>query len=128
MSQPSLPLHTSRLTLRVVQSNDKPFFHQLYADWQVTQYQLRAPAPFTEEHAQAFIDTAIEGLQQTHTYTFIIEVQNSAQAIGVITLRIPSRDPSLYWLLHSSVSLLKCSHGIFFNRQFFSVHWDGAEK
>lgn len=60
----------------------------------MAQHLLRVPARFTEEHARAFIDRAIEGLQQAHTYTLVMEVQSSAEAIGVITLRIPSRDPS----------------------------------
>jgi RimJ/RimL family protein N-acetyltransferase len=94
MSRQALPLITSRLTLRAVQPSDRPFFYQLYADWQVAQYLLRTPSPFTPAHAQAFVDAAMEGLNQGHTYTLVIELRSLDQAIGVITLRIPSRDPS----------------------------------
>ena len=94
MSHQVLPLITPRLTLRAVQANDTPFFFQLYGDWRVTQYLLRTPAPFTEAHAQAFITAAIDGLQQGHTYTLVIELSSRDQAMGVITLRIPSSDPA----------------------------------
>jgi len=94
MSHQALPLITSRLTLRAVQPGDRPFFYQLYSDWQVAQYLLRTPAPFTQAHAQAFVDAAMEGLRQEHTYTLVIELKSLDQAIGVITLRIPSRDAS----------------------------------
>jgi [ribosomal protein S5]-alanine N-acetyltransferase len=92
MAQPELPLYTDRLTLRTVRSGDSAFFQQLYADWQVAQYLLRTPAPFTEAHAQMFIDTAIAGLAQQHTYMLIIECSDVAEAIGVITLRVPAHD------------------------------------
>ena len=94
MSHQTLPLNTSHLTLRAVQPGDRPFFYQLYSDWQVTQYLLRTPAPFTQAHARAFVDAAMEGLCQGHTYTLVIELSGLEQAIGVITLRIPSQDAS----------------------------------
>ena len=89
MSRQAFPLITPRLTLRVVQSSDKPFVCQLYTDWRVAQHLLRTPAPFTRVHAQAFVDAAMEGLCQGHTYTLVIELSSIGQAIGVITLRIP---------------------------------------
>ena len=86
-------LVTPRLTLRAVQFSDRDFFYRLYSDWQVAQYLVRTPAPFTEAHAQEFIDEAVLGLQQGHTYTLVIEDKRLNRSIGIITLRIPSLDP-----------------------------------
>lgn len=91
MSRPALPLRTARLTLRPVEPGDVSFFQQLYADWRVAQYLLRTPAPFTDAHAQAFVEAAIAGLQQRDTYTLVME-HDAGKPVGLISLRIPAVD------------------------------------
>ena len=94
MTVSAFHLTTPRLTLRAVQQSDKTFFFALYSDWRVAQNLVRTPAPFTDEHAQMFIDDAVNGLRQLHTFTLVIEATETQQAVGVITLRIPSLDPN----------------------------------
>lgn len=92
--QPEFPLLTPRLLIRPVQAGDKAFFYQLYRDWRVAQQLLRIPAPFTEAHAQVITETAIQGFAEKHTYTLMIEAPQVGKCVGVVTLRIPSCDPS----------------------------------
>lgn len=91
MSRPALSLRTTRLALRPIEPGYVSFFHQLYADWRVAQCLLRTPAPFTEAHAQAFVEAAIAGLQQRNTYTLVTE-QDAGKPVGLISLRIPAVD------------------------------------
>lgn len=92
MSYSGLPLFTARLTLRPVEPVDAPFFEQLYDDWRVAQYLLRTPAPFTQAHACAVVEAAIQGLHQREAYTLVI-AHDAATPVGLISLRIPAADP-----------------------------------
>ncbi len=80
------------MTARCASRGD--YFFQLYSDWAVSQYLSRITFPFTIEAAQHFVAHAQAALRQGSTYTLGIFERGSEAFVGVISLRVPSRDPT----------------------------------
>ena len=94
MSEAVFPISTSRLWLRPLQVSDANAIYELYSDWEVSRQLSRIPFPFPRETARQFIDTAQQSLAAKSGYVLGIILRSAEITVGVISLRVPSLDPS----------------------------------
>jgi 8-oxo-dGTP diphosphatase len=87
-------LETARLILRALSDDDVDSVFQLYADWTVAQSLSRIAFPFTREAAQQFVAEAYTALSDRSGYTLGVFHQDSSAFVGIVSLRVPSLDPS----------------------------------
>jgi RimJ/RimL family protein N-acetyltransferase len=91
---PPFPIKTARLILRPLAPTDADAVYRLYADWEVSKQLSRITFPFTHEAAHQFITDAQHGFANMGTYILAMVEQLTGACVGIISLRIPSRDPA----------------------------------
>ena len=94
MTEAVFPIYTSRLLLRPLQETDANAIYELYSDWEVSKQLSRITFPFTFKAAQQFIYTAQQSGSTNSSYMLGIVQQSDENTVGVISLRVPSLEPS----------------------------------
>jgi RimJ/RimL family protein N-acetyltransferase len=94
MTEAMFPIYTSRLLLRPLQGTDANAIYELYSDWEVSRQLSQITFPFTFEAAQQFIQTAQQSVSAKSSYMLGIVQRSDENTVGVISLRVPSLDPS----------------------------------
>jgi [ribosomal protein S5]-alanine N-acetyltransferase len=94
MTSEPLMLETARLILRPLSLQDISAIYTLYADWDVAQYLSRTPYPYTFDDAHQFVMQAQHQIQLGAAYTLAMSQRSDQAVVGVISLRVPSHDPT----------------------------------
>lgn len=91
-----LPLATPRLTLRPARAADAADIVPLAGDIEVSRTLARVPHPYTADHAQAWLQAAMDGTDLT---TINLVLDRNDAFIGSITFRELHASPLIgYWL------------------------------
>jgi RimJ/RimL family protein N-acetyltransferase len=91
----TLRLDTPRLCLCPLGEADVEDIFRLYSDEEVSKYLMRLPSPYSYDAAQRFITEAQADLARGSAYTLRMIERDTPVFIGVMTLRIPSNNPTL---------------------------------
>lgn len=91
-----LPLSTARLTLRPARAADAAQIVALAGDFEVSRTLARMPHPYTADHAQAWLQAAMDGTDETCAD---LVLDRNDTFIGAITFRELHASPLIgYWL------------------------------
>lgn len=94
-------IETERLKLRLVTPNDFPKVVEYCSDPELSKYMIYLPYPYTLEDAISWYNNQQESLKKDTMYTYGIELKETGEFIGVISLSNNQRNNNGeigYWL------------------------------
>lgn len=94
-------LHTPRLTLKPLQSDDADAIQHLFPRWEVVRYlSNKVPWPYPEDGARDFVDNiALPSVAAGKLLIWSLRLTSAPETLmGVINLRLPDTDSAGEWL------------------------------
>ncbi len=94
-------LQTARLLLRELAVRDLPRVAVLANDVEIAANTLNIPYPYSEEDALTWLSLARQGFWRSEAFTFAIELKQTQEFIGAISLHVDQRFDRAeagYWL------------------------------